>query len=411
MKQRSNPLGTMQVWTVLGMALVVMIGFGIIVPALPKFAEEFGVGEAGIGFIITIFALTRLFGDLFAGGLIDRFGERAMTALGVAIVGLSSLAAGAARTYWELVAFRGVGGVGSALFLGGLFAYLIGTVPEESRGRAMGVFQASFGLGILIGPIVGGLIMAASSANVPLYVYGVICLVCVPLSMAVMREDHTPSDVLAGATVAEIPTPPVRSWARLRPLLSNSAYRAALVAGMLGFFVISAEQTLLPSYWTGDLGASKATSGVPFAVTAVFGIAVAWHAGVLTDSRGRRAVLVPALGALVVASVAMGFATTTIAVLVVMAALGAAGGYARPGTSSIVADVSTPATRGIAVSGYRVATDLGQLIAPISVGVIAEWVSFRAAFLTVAVVVAIAFWMALRAEETAPSVRARAAVS
>jgi len=143
----------------------------------------------------------------------------------------------------------------------------------------------------------------------------------------------------------------------------------------------------------------------------VFGIAVAWHAGVLTDSRGRRAVLVPALGALVVASVAMGFATTTIAVLVVMAALGAAGGYARPGTSSIVADVSTPATRGIAVSGYRVATDLGQLIAPISVGVIAEWVSFRAAFLTVAVVVAIAFWMALRAEETAPSVRARAAVS
>lgn len=410
MTQRSNPLGTVQVWTVLGMALVVMIGFGIIIPALPKFAEEFGVGEAGIGFIITVFALTRLFGDLFAGNLMDRFGERAMTALGVGIVGVSSVAAGAAGSYWQLVVFRGLGGVGSALFLGGLFAYLIGTVPEESRGRAMGVFQASFGLGILIGPIVGGIIMAATSANVPLYVYGAMCLACVPLSMVVMREVHIPSDVLAeGDLAAEVPAPAMHPWGKLKPLLASPAYRAALFAGMLSFFVISAEQTLLPSYWTGDLGASKGTSGVPFAVTAVFGIAVAWHAGVLTDRRGRKPVLVPALAALVVASFAMGFATTTVAVVIVMAALGTAGGYARPGPTSIVADVSTPATRGIAVSGYRVATDIGQLIAPITVGLIAEYLSFRAAFILVSAVVAVAVVLAMRADETAPSVRARSA--
>src|ERR671923_2411079 len=111
-------VGPARVWAVLGMALIVMIGFGLIIPALPKFAAQFGVGEAGIGLVITGFAFTRLLGDLFAGGLIDRFGERPMTAFGVAIVGASSLAAGAAQTYWQLLVYRGLGGVGSALFLG-----------------------------------------------------------------------------------------------------------------------------------------------------------------------------------------------------------------------------------------------------------------------------------------------------
>jgi MFS family permease len=401
-----SPLGSARTWAVLAMALLVMTGFGLIVPALPLFAKRFGVGEAGVGLILTAFALTRLFGDLFAGGLIDRYGERAMTALGVAIVGVSSLAAGAAQSYVELVVFRGLGGVGSALFLGGLFAYLIGTVPPASRGRAMGLFQASFGMGILIGPVLGGLLVARAGANVPLYVYGVVCLACIPLAMMVMREVHIPSNVLAaGADMAEVPAPAGSQWARLRPLLAHPTYRAALAAGLLGFVVIGAQQTLLPGYWTETLGRSEASTGIPFAVTAVFGIGVAWHAGVLSDRRGRKFTLLPALAVLCVTSIALGFATSAVAVVVVMAVLGAASGYARPGPSSMVADVAPSDARGIAVSGYRIATDIGALVGPIMVGLIAERAGFRAAWIVVGACVAAAFWMATRAHETAPALQ------
>ena len=62
------------------------------------------------------FALTRLGGDFFAASLIERFGERTITVTGAAVVGVSSLAAGAAQTYWQLVVLRGMGGFGSALF-------------------------------------------------------------------------------------------------------------------------------------------------------------------------------------------------------------------------------------------------------------------------------------------------------
>ena len=403
----STPLGSPHLLAVLGMALLVMIGFGIIVPALPLFAARFGVAEAGIGLLLTAFSLTRLVGDLFGGNLIDRYGERAMTALGVAIVGVSSVAAGAAQSYWQLLAFRGAGGVGSALFLGGLFAYLIGSVPAESRGRAMGLFQASFGIGFLIGPLLGGLIVALSSENVPLYVYGAICLACVPLTMAVMKPVHIPAAVLGEpAAAADVPAPVMLGWGRIRPLLRLSAYRAALAAGMMGFFVVAAQQTLIPGFWTEVLGRSKGTTGIPFAFTAIAGIAVAWHAGVLADRRGRKFALVPALAVSAIASVLMGFSTTAIMVVVLMAVMGAAGGYARPGPTSMIADVATPASRGIAVSGYRVATDIGQLVGPILVGTVAQFWGFNAAFIAVALCVTSAFLVALRGEETAPALRA-----
>ena len=175
---------------------------------------------------------------------------------------------------------------------------------------------------------------------------------------------------------------------------------------MLGFFVIAAQQTLIPGFWTDVLGRSKGSIGLPFAVTAIAGIAVAWHAGVLADRRGRKFALVPALAVSAVASVLMGFSTSALMVVILMGVMGAAGGYARPGPTSMVGDVAPAASRGIAVSGYRIATDIGQLIGPILVGAVAEWISFEAAFIAVAISVVGALVMAARAEETAPAVRA-----
>ena len=82
---------------VIGATVFIMLGFGLIVPALPQFAKNLGVGDAGVSVILFGFALTRLGGDFFVASLIERFGERTITVTGAGIVGVSSLAAGAAR--------------------------------------------------------------------------------------------------------------------------------------------------------------------------------------------------------------------------------------------------------------------------------------------------------------------------
>src|SRR5881409_1506742 len=205
---------------VIGVTLFIMFGYGLIVPTLPLFAKKFGVGEAGIGVLFGAFAATRLVADLIVGRSIDRFGERAVVAAGAAIVGASSAAAGAAPSFGWLVGLRGIGGAGSALFLGALTAHLVGTTRDDERGRAMGAFQGAIQVGLLLGPVFGGLIGSAFGVQVPLYVYGAVCLASAPLCLKAMRERHVPATMLDEVPGVGDPLPAssAPTWRRLRPL-------------------------------------------------------------------------------------------------------------------------------------------------------------------------------------------------
>ena len=386
---------------IIGMSLLIMVGFGLIVPALPLFAKEFGVDEAGVGIVLFAFSLTRLVGDLFASQLIDRFGERPLTAIGAAIVGVSSLAAGASDTYWELVITRGVGGFGSAMFLGGLYSYLIVIVPADRRGRAMSLFQASFGIGLLIGPLLGGLLIKIGEVNTPLYAYGVVCLLTTVVALRVI-DVHAGEDRASVATAARGPRATMR---RMQPLWSSSAYRAALAASALSFLSVTALQALIPVYWVEEAGGTKAGTGIPFTASALAALPVLWHAGAVADRRGRKFALVPSLAVMTVSMAALGFVTTTTAIVVVMAVQGLAAAYMRPGPSSMVADVAPPDIRGLAVGGYRTAADVGAVVGPLMAGFIAAQFGYTAAYLAIAVFCGMTLLMAVAAEETAPSLR------
>lgn len=393
--------------------LFIMFGFGLILPTLPLFAKRFGVGEAGIGLLLTVFAATRLAADLISGSTIDRFGERAMVAVGAVIVGLSSIAAGAAPNFPALVALRGIGGVGSAFFLGALTAHLVGTVAPNERGRAMSAFQAVISIGLLLGPLVGGLIAAVGGLRAPLYVYGAICIVSAPLCLRAMAGAAPSADARAEPVPLEEPVtePAAPAWRKLRPLFGDSAYRAALAASATGFYVSGGIQTLIPGFWTDVLGRSRGSVGVPFTVLSLASLAVIWHAGSLSDRRGRKVVLVPALAATGIIAAAMGAAHGAFMLLALTALLGITTGYARPGPTSIVADVASPQARGVAVAGYRTAADVGALVGPILVGVIAQAFGYGPAFVAVGAFAVAAAFVAFTARETAPSRHETAAAS
>lgn len=402
---QNSPLASAEFRAVIAVSLFIMFGFGLIVPTLPLFAKRFGVGEAGIGLLLTVFAATRLAADLVAGSLIDRFGERSMVAVGAAIVGLSSIGAGAAPNYPALVALRGAGGIGSAFFLGALTAHLVGTVPPGERGRAMSVFQAVIAIGLLLGPLVGGLIAAWGGLRAPLFAYGAICLASAPLCLRAMHRTRRPARILDEAVPLEDPVtgPATPAWTRLRPLFGDSAYRAALVASATGFYVSGGIQTLIPGFWTDVLERSRGSVGVPFTVLALASLAVIWHAGSVSDRRGRKVVLAPALLATGIVASLMGVSHAPFALVMLTMLLGVTTGYARPGPTSIVADVAPTDSRGVAVAGYRTAADVGALVGPIVVGVIAQELGYRPAFIAVGAFAIVAALLAFTARETAPS--------
>lgn len=395
----------------LAVTFFIMFGYGLILPTLPLFATSLGVAETGAGLVVTVFAATRLAASLFAGSLIERTGERVAAALGAGIVGASSFAAGFSPNYPSLVLLRGFGGVGSAFFLAALMSSLLGSVEPERRARAMSMFWAIVGVGFILGPVFGGL-LAPISLRAPLFAYGVICLAAAPLCYAVLGPGSR-RDALAVAADAfseeSLPAPSLPAWRRLRPLLSDSAYRAALVAGAASFFVMGGVDTMVPLVWHHDFGLAESTLGLPFMLAGLATLGPAWHAGRLADRRGRRFATIPALAASAAGIALLGLAGGPVAFAVTFTLVGLAWGYQRSGPSAIVGDVSTDADRPIAVGGFRVATDAGALAGPIVVGAVAEHVGHSAAFVAAAGAAVVAFLVMLTARETAPAVARRAA--
>jgi len=145
-----------EVWVLVGASFVIAIGYGILAPALPIFATSFDVGITAASLVISAFAFMRLAFAPVSGRLVTAFGERPVYVWGLLIVALSTGACAFATSYWQLLVFRALGGIGSTMFTVSTVALLIRLSPPPLRGRASGVWATGFLLGTIVGPLFGG---------------------------------------------------------------------------------------------------------------------------------------------------------------------------------------------------------------------------------------------------------------
>src|SRR5580765_8391947 len=85
-----------EVRALVGVAFMVALGFGLVLPAIPLFAREFGVGKTAAGAVVSAFALMRLLAAPFVGRVVNAIGERVVLAIGIGVVSVSSLLSGLA---------------------------------------------------------------------------------------------------------------------------------------------------------------------------------------------------------------------------------------------------------------------------------------------------------------------------
>ena len=157
-------------------AFFVSIGFGILAPAIPVFARSFGVSALEASAVISGMALSRFIMSPFSGMLANRFGERLVLSSGLFLVALTSFAAGLSQSYWELLFWRGITGIGSSMFTVSALSLLLRVSKPDQRGRAASAFQGGFLLGGVAGPAFGGIIVAWS-IRAPFYVYATTLLI------------------------------------------------------------------------------------------------------------------------------------------------------------------------------------------------------------------------------------------
>jgi MFS family permease len=352
---------------VLGLvAFCVAVGFGVLVPVLPVFARSFGVGNTEVGAVISAFALMRLVSSPFCGWLIKVFSERIIMATGIFIVAISSGLAGISRSYVQLLMLRG--GIGSAMFTVSAFTLLLTSVEAGVRGRAAGFFQAGFLIGGITGPAVGGA-LAAISLTAPFFFYAGTLAVAGTVGLLLLRRrGPKPEEDDAESTVS------------FRALVHDARYQAACATNLAqGWTSFGVRSSLVPVLVVELLHRPASWTGIAFACASVVQTIAVGPAGRFTDTVGRRPAMILGGTVAAVSIMAVPFAPSIWLLIVVLCLYGIASAFLGTAPAAAVGDAAGSRS-GTAVAVFSMCSDIGAIIGPLVAGLLADTLSYPAAF-------------------------------
>lgn len=371
-------------------AFVIAIGFGLISPVLPAYARSFDVGVAAASVVVSIFAFFRLLGAPGSGVLVARLGERWVYLTGLGIVAASSLLTAFAQSYWQLLVFRGIGGLGSTMFTVSAMALLVRLAPPTMRGRVSSAYASSFLIGGMLGPVLGGLV-AGLGLRVPFVVYaGSLVVAALVVGIRLSHASLAPDPTVT-------PPPPMRLAEGLR----DSAYRAALASAFAnGWANFGVRVAVVPQFAVAVHDATW-VAGVALAVAAAGTAASLQFSGRVADTVGRKPMVLAGLALTAVTLGALGLSHSLAVLLVLSLLSGFGAGMVNPGQQATVADViGSRRSGGTVLSTFQMAQDGGAIVGPVLIGVVADQAGYGWAFAVTGLVSLAALLPWLVARET-----------
>ena len=371
----------------------VAVGFGIIAPTIPLFAKSFGVNNAQVGSIISAFALARFASGLVAGKLVDKFGERLVYTVGIAFVAVSSFAAALAQSYEQLLVFRSAGGLGSSMFSVAAGSIILRAVRDDQRARAQSLYNGSFLVGMMAGPVIGGF-LTAFSLRAPLLVYAFLLVVASAAGGFLLRNSVLAARPTEKSIVVKT---------SIRDALAMKPYVIALMISFTTAWILfGMSRSVLPLFMVEDMKSSASFIGIGFTISAVVQGLFLLRAGRLSDQRGRKFSALMGLFFLGVYVVLLIFTFQPWIFLAGMfiGAFGSA--FLSTTPSAIVGDV-LKGKGGQVIALFQMSGDAGAMVAPVVLGFIADHYGFRSTFAISALLVAVAIIISTKLPETRAS--------
>jgi DHA1 family multidrug resistance protein-like MFS transporter len=177
--------------------LVVMLGYGIVLPVMPFLIEHFGAGGRELGWMMAAYAFMQMLCAPLWGILSDRIGRKPVLALGVLGYAISLFMFGEATQFWVLFLARSLSGILSSATMAAAMAYIGDAAPAGDRSSDMGQLGAAMGVGTVVGPLVGGW-LSADSLSLPFLVGAGIAFVALLLVLFALPESHKPHGAGSG---------------------------------------------------------------------------------------------------------------------------------------------------------------------------------------------------------------------
>ncbi|MDI7274594.1 MAG: MFS transporter [Anaerolineae bacterium] len=345
--------------------LVVMLGFGLVIPIMPFYVEHLGAGGTELGLLVASYAVTRLiFGPLW-GSLSDRVGRKPVLMVGILGYAVTMVWFGLATELWMLFVARSLSGILSSATSPTTMAYVSDSTGERERSRGMGILGAAIGVGTVLGPGLGGWLAgdAATAAQLalPFFVAGgmsglalLLIGLLLPESLPVASRQR-----VQGEKVVR----PGELWRALRSPIRGLLFMAFLVSlALTGFFGVFGLYAL-ERYACGP----QQVGLVLMVVGLVSAVVQGGLTGPLTERWGEAAVIKASLLVTALGFAAMALAGSTLALLLATGLFSFATALLSPAVTSLTSRHTTM-PQGITMGLSNAFMSLGRIVGPLSAG-------------------------------------------
>lgn len=368
---------------VLAAAFLFNLGQGFLRPSLPLYLQRsFAASYRMVTLIPVVFGAGKWIASLPTGYLLARFG-RTLMVWGLLLIALIDLASVMASTYGVFLGLRAMGGVGWAMFATVATTAMVSGPSKKRRGQAVSLLLMSETGGLLLGSAASGWAYQRLGAASPFLIEAV-CMLAAAVTVAWWASRAVrPSAVPRASRDRRLLTAVLRTPG----LLLMGAISATLIAIQTGALVF-----LFPLYLVSRGGLGPEAVGILVSLSVLGRLLALWIGGRLSDRWGRIRVLIP--GLLAYAALLGGLTLMTQPVMLGLWSLGigAAAGFVAALPTAVVGDQVPAPLLGVAIGWIRMMTDTGQILGPLLLGALADWVDLSMPFLLGAALLAIAAW-------------------
>ncbi len=340
------PPGFWPIWTTVAIDLV---GFGIVIPILGRYAERFDASGLEVGLMFATFSLAQMVFAPVLGRVSDRIGRKPVIVLSLVGTAVGSIVTGAAGALWMLFLGRAIDGASGASVAVAQGA-IADIAPPQDRARLLGMLGAAFGVGFVVGPLLGSL-AALGGPHVPFYVAG--ALAGANAIAAYIRLPETrPQPREERVAKTDLPVPPALKRFALVIFLGTVSF-----AGFEATFSLFGARRF-------DL-----TEGSNAMVFLFVGVVMVMVQGVLigrlTKNFGSQRLMRAGILGIAVGLIGLAFTTTWASLFTMLFLIAFGQGIFGPSSTAITAELAPPERRGEILGYQQSASAFGRIVGPI----------------------------------------------
>jgi MFS family permease len=354
-------------------AIIMSLGQGMVVPTIPSLASSFGVTAGTAAQLVTAGMLGRVLSLIPSGQLLDRYGRKPILIIGPLVVALASVLTAIAPVFPLLLVAQFFSGLGTSAWLVAREVAVVDVVRPEQRGRMIAGFHGMSSVGTAVGPVLGGLVTDHMGFRSVFWVYAFISLFTLAVSLRVRETAKA-----KGATTS-------RGFFNIGKVSEVEPYfRKTYVVLVFNTFVAMMRgaliTSLIPLYIGLQLGYSSTEVGTWFGIYGLANVLMIAPTGMLLDSRGRKAVIMPSVILATIVFVGFPLVSGIVPLSVLAVLTGVSSGLALGSMATYTYDVIPEHARARLQALRRFFGDIGAILGPAAGGLIADAVSPAASF-------------------------------